>query len=115
MLTRKYLILNSETWEFDVLYEANISLNTLKINICTNDSFNIQNNNKLVFVFCFLFFWADKCEWFKSNSICNQLQFFPNQIEFLSLPVKKCSTLLTTLIEDNILCGSLPRKFHTNF
>jgi hypothetical protein len=51
------------------------------------------------------------CNWFEPSGIRNQLNFYPNQIELLSLSVKSKSDSLKHIINTNF-CGLLPDKFH---
>ena len=86
LISSKYeSLLNSDTWGNDVLTELNISSQIVDSNIREADYMDIQNDN----ISEHSFFMINGCNWFEPSIICDQLKFYPNQIKFLSLLVKK--------------------------
>ena len=88
LISSKYKCLfNSNTRLTDVLPELNISSQIVDGNIPDSDYLDIQKDNILEHSF----FMKNGCNWFEPSCICDQLKFYPNQIKFLSLSVKKKS------------------------
>ena len=107
MISNKYKsLLNSDTWGNDVLPELNNSSEIIDSNITDRDYLDIKKDNILEHSF----FMKNGCNWFEPSGICDQLKFYPNQIKFLSLSIKKS---LINLVNSKKMCGSLPDKFHT--
>ena len=81
LISSKYnSLLNSDTWENDVLPESNNSSQIIDSNIRDTDYLDIQNDNILEHSF----FMKNECNWFRPSGICDQLKFYPNQSKFLS-------------------------------
>ncbi len=51
------------------------------------------------------------CNWFGPSGICDQLKFYPNQIEFLSFSVKNKSDKLKNLINTIFFVDHYPTHF----
>ena len=82
MISGKYKsLLNSGTWEDDVLPELNNSSKIRDSNITDGDYLDIPKDNILEHSF----FMQNGCNWFGPSCICDQLKFYLNQIKFLSL------------------------------
>jgi hypothetical protein len=85
LISSKYeSLLNSDTWGNDVLPELNNMFQIVDSNIRETNYMDIQNDNILEH----LFLMKNECNWFGPFGICDQLKFYPNQIEFLSFSVK---------------------------
>ncbi len=86
LISSKYKsLLNSDSWGNEVLPELNNSSQIIDSNIPDRDYMDIQKDNILEHSF----FLKNGCNWFGPSGICDQLKFYPNQIKFLSLSVKK--------------------------
>ncbi len=68
---------------------------------------NIQNDNILEHSF----FMTNGCNWFGPSGICDQLQFYSNQIMFLSVSVKNKFDKLKHLVNTNFFVD----HYLTNF
>ncbi len=108
LISSKYKsLLNSDTWGNDVLSELNNTSQIIDSNIPYIYYMDIQNDNILEHSF----FMKNGCNWFWPSGICDQLKFYPNQIKFLSLSVKKKSDKLKNLINTKTILD----QYSTNF
>ena len=86
LISSKYTsLINFDTWGNDVLPELNISSQLLDGNIRETYYLDIQKENILEHSY----FFTNGCNWFEPFGTCDQLKFYPNQIKFLSLSIKK--------------------------
>jgi hypothetical protein len=92
-------LLNSDTWGSNVLPVFNNSSQIVDNNIPNTDYQDIQNDNILEHSLIM----KNGCNWFGPFGVCDQLKFYPNQIKFLSLPLKNKSEKLKILINTNFL------------
>ena len=108
MISSKYKsLLNSDTWGNDVLPELNNTSENIDSSSRDIYDMDIQTDNILEHSF----FMTNGCNWFGQSGICDQLQFYQNQIKFLSLSVKNKFDKLKNLINTKEFVDHYPTNF----